>query len=634
MTTVVMSPVGVGTQWLSAAGVVLSGGKINTYLAGTTTPVNTYTDITGTVLNANPIILDSTGRYAQEIWWVPGQLVKLVITDSANNVQFTLDNLSGLSDATYYGSASLIGYTPPGTGAVATTVAAKLQQQISVLDFGADPTGTNNSYTAITNAVAYCKNIGAALFFPPGNYQINTASGTINLTYVTLIGSGVTYDQSNPTPEGSLFSIVGTTNTPFTVGPGVTFQGLGFYYPAQVDSATPIVFPPTIQTSNLLVSGAVNFVFITNCTVFNAYRFFADNTLSLGHCFFENNTIYGILTCFELSYNPEVITFSGNEFTFGVFLPGTEVGIRSYTRANGACIKVNQTDGITFVGNVCFGYQYGIQAVPTTGSGNGGKFQLTNINGNYFDQCRYGINVSGNGNVTALMIVGNSFYAYNAATPATICNAINISTTGAVVPEYVTFSGNSFPLATGDAINISGTVNRQYTFNGNQFYAWANGSSSTVYGAINISDGSGAFNITGNTFFSATSTYGSGLILAVSTALIGSNLFGNCYQPVNSSSNLTVAVGNNSYGTGATTSNVYAFAGLANTMDTANKWDKPATNAGSIAIALNNGTVFTNQTSGAAAAVGTLNNAPVAGNPGFWLPVTINGTNYYIPAWT
>jgi hypothetical protein len=38
-------------------------------------------------------------------------------------------------------------------------------------------------------------------------------------------------------------------------------------------------------------------------------------------------------------------------------------------------------------------------------------------------------------------------------------------------------------------------------------------------------------------------------------------------------------------------------------------------------------------TNGAAAQVGTLNNAPAAGNPTKWIPVDDNGTTRYIPAW-
>lgn len=46
--------------------------------------------------------------------------------------------------------------------------------------------------------------------------------------------------------------------------------------------------------------------------------------------------------------------------------------------------------------------------------------------------------------------------------------------------------------------------------------------------------------------------------------------------------------------------------------------------------------VFTTQaaiTSGAAAAAGTLTNAPAAGNPTKWIPINDNGTTRYIPAW-
>lgn len=52
-----------------------------------------------------------------------------------------------------------------------------------------------------------------------------------------------------------------------------------------------------------------------------------------------------------------------------------------------------------------------------------------------------------------------------------------------------------------------------------------------------------------------------------------------------------------------------------------------------LTISNNRGLATTNQTSSAAAAAGTLTNAPVAGNPGYWLKITINGTNYSIPCW-
>lgn len=39
-------------------------------------------------------------------------------------------------------------------------------------------------------------------------------------------------------------------------------------------------------------------------------------------------------------------------------------------------------------------------------------------------------------------------------------------------------------------------------------------------------------------------------------------------------------------------------------------------------------------TDGAAAQTGTLTNAPSAGNPSKWIPISDNGTTRYVPSWT
>lgn len=53
----------------------------------------------------------------------------------------------------------------------------------------------------------------------------------------------------------------------------------------------------------------------------------------------------------------------------------------------------------------------------------------------------------------------------------------------------------------------------------------------------------------------------------------------------------------------------------------------------SIQIEANNGLKLTNQVTGAGVGGGTLTNAPSAGNPDFWVPITVNGTNMWFPAW-
>lgn len=78
-------------QFFTAAGVPLSGGKVYTYTAGTTTPQATYTDNTGVTPNANPIILDSRG---EANIWLGAAIYKFRLTD-ANDVDiWTVDYIS------------------------------------------------------------------------------------------------------------------------------------------------------------------------------------------------------------------------------------------------------------------------------------------------------------------------------------------------------------------------------------------------------------------------------------------------------------------------------------------------------------------------------------------------------------
>lgn len=99
MTTYYLCPWATVFQYFTDNGVILSGGKVYTYLAGTSTPQVTYTDITGAVPNANPIILASNGRLPNVSIWQPGGVsIKIVVKDSNNNVLGTFDQLQGIND--------------------------------------------------------------------------------------------------------------------------------------------------------------------------------------------------------------------------------------------------------------------------------------------------------------------------------------------------------------------------------------------------------------------------------------------------------------------------------------------------------------------------------------------------------
>jgi hypothetical protein len=100
---VFLSPVGgVAAQFFDNNGVILSGGKLYTYAAGTTTPLVSYTTSAGNVARTNPIVLDSAGRVPNggEIWITSAQY-KFILKDSNDVLIATWDNVSGISAASY-----------------------------------------------------------------------------------------------------------------------------------------------------------------------------------------------------------------------------------------------------------------------------------------------------------------------------------------------------------------------------------------------------------------------------------------------------------------------------------------------------------------------------------------------------
>lgn len=103
---------GAGAQFFDNNGVILTGGKIYTYAAGTTTAAATYTNSTGITPHANPIILDSAGRVPGGEIWLPAGIPYKFVLETANGVLIgTYDNISSVAA----GAALLANFT--GTGA-------------------------------------------------------------------------------------------------------------------------------------------------------------------------------------------------------------------------------------------------------------------------------------------------------------------------------------------------------------------------------------------------------------------------------------------------------------------------------------------------------------------------------------
>lgn len=82
----------------------LASGLIWFYEAGSTTPLATYTNQTGTSTWTNPIVLNARGETGGTIWFAAGQAYKMVLEgppeygDTHGVVISTFDNISGIND--------------------------------------------------------------------------------------------------------------------------------------------------------------------------------------------------------------------------------------------------------------------------------------------------------------------------------------------------------------------------------------------------------------------------------------------------------------------------------------------------------------------------------------------------------
>jgi hypothetical protein len=102
MPAVSLSPVaGAGWQFFDNNGNPLSGGKLFTYAAGTTTNQATYTSSTGNTAHTNPIVLDAAGRVpgGSEVWLIIGRAYKFIAKTSTDVQLWSADNITGIAGA-------------------------------------------------------------------------------------------------------------------------------------------------------------------------------------------------------------------------------------------------------------------------------------------------------------------------------------------------------------------------------------------------------------------------------------------------------------------------------------------------------------------------------------------------------
>jgi len=194
-------------QFFDSTGAPLSGGTLSTFIAGTSTPLATYTDSSGSIANNVVITLNTRGEAA--VWLGSTGIYKFVLKDAAGVLIWTADNIegqAGLADLTNNTDATkgsaLIGYAPGTTGAVGRTVQSSLRDRISAFDFMtaaqiADVQARTTTLDVTAPLQAFfnaCK--GGRGYLPPGTYK-KTAQITMDPAFsYDIEGAGWASDHS------------------------------------------------------------------------------------------------------------------------------------------------------------------------------------------------------------------------------------------------------------------------------------------------------------------------------------------------------------------------------------------------------------------------------------------------------
>jgi len=187
MANVALIQLWTGTQFFDSNGDPLSGGKIFTYAAGSTsTELETYNSYTGLSQNPNPIILDSSGRIPTPFWVVIDYLYNFVLTEP--------DGTTVLQSCDHIGiTAAEAGFTlPDQTGHADEVLATDGISPYWTPQTGTDPSpGTPQTFIVRLNSL-----YPAPTNFTPCYYWNNTILQTSTDASWDMYGNQLSLDKS------------------------------------------------------------------------------------------------------------------------------------------------------------------------------------------------------------------------------------------------------------------------------------------------------------------------------------------------------------------------------------------------------------------------------------------------------
>jgi len=247
------------TQFVDANGHPYAGGTVETYIPGTTTAKNTWSDHGATALNTNPVVLDASGR----AFILGDGEYRLIVRDALGNLVYDGWTTSLVSTAmqpviiaaTTADAVALLGIADMITSAVSTetsraeTAEAGLQTQITN-EVNRAVAAENSLRTDLNAEIARAEAAEAALrasFTATGRFQIYTAHTQDTTLTITVPSTATAVRVTLNANAGSADDVGGWTNfgTGDFLRDGVLINRVGQQTaPETVGGSPPPVFPP------------------------------------------------------------------------------------------------------------------------------------------------------------------------------------------------------------------------------------------------------------------------------------------------------------------------------------------------------------------------------------------------------
>lgn len=276
MTTVVFSPIG-NQQFFDNDGNPLNGGKLYFYTGGSfTIQRNTWSDNPGTVVNSNPIVLNSAGRSPVDVFLGVTGSYNIVLTNSAGTTIQSWENVTSGGGAGLYSAEFEIETFTANAGQTLFTLGNAYVQGSNDLSVyvnglrlieGVDYNETSNtSFTLTAPSLSLGDYVYTAIQAPTDllntNYQSYTPTFTASGTAPSL-GSGTIAGNSWSLGQLVNYQINFTANAT-TFGTGTLRFGIpSTANVSQVSGQFVANISGNIYTGASLVSSSANYVTLT-----------------------------------------------------------------------------------------------------------------------------------------------------------------------------------------------------------------------------------------------------------------------------------------------------------------------------------------------------------------------------------